>query len=179
MLDDIRAVEIDVFDQRPAMIAIEDDVLVFAERTTSFDYHADCVRRPNRRMRNVRRDEEGFALAHEMIDDAIPFANTHFDVAFHLIKIFFRVDQVKIVPRVRSLDYHHKKIAPIIEITITHRRLKLVPVFFDPMRSEERRVHLGAGWISLYFRLNRTRHKIRVFARRQSVNWGGVMRYFS
>ena len=49
-------------------------------------------------MGNVRRNEEGLALAHRIIDDLFPFADPDFDLALELIKIFFRIDQVKIIP---------------------------------------------------------------------------------
>jgi hypothetical protein len=67
-----------------------------------------------------------------MIDDPIALADPHFDVALQLVEVFFRIDEMKIVPRVRSLDHHHEKIAPVIKITIAHRRFELFPVFFDP-----------------------------------------------
>jgi len=133
MLDDVGAVEIDVFDQRPAIFTIENDVLVFSGRATSLDHNADRVRGTDRRMRNIRRNEEGFAFAHEVIDDAVAFADAHFDVAFELIKIFFRIDQMKIVPGIRALDHHHKKIAPVVKITVADRRFKSFPVLFDPL----------------------------------------------
>jgi hypothetical protein len=38
-------------------------------------------------MRNIRRNEKRFAFVHDVIDDAIAFANAHFDVAFELIEI--------------------------------------------------------------------------------------------
>src|SRR5439155_27308601 len=79
----------------------------------------------------------------EMIDDAIAFANTHFDVPLELVKIFFRIDQVKIISGIRTLDHHHKKIAPIIEVTIAHRRPKLFAIPFDPLLEVDRRLHGG------------------------------------
>ena len=132
MFDDVGAVEIDVFDQRAAIFTIENDVLVFSRRATSLDHNADRVRWTDRRMRNIRRNEEGFAFAHEMIDDAVAFADANFDIAFELIKIFFRVDQVKIVPSVRALDHHHEKIAAIIKIAIADRRFECFTILFDP-----------------------------------------------
>src|SRR5437764_661471 len=66
-------------------------------------------------MRNIRRDEKRFALAHNMIDNVIAFADSHFDVAFELIEILLRIDEMKIVPRIRPLDNHDEKIAPYIE----------------------------------------------------------------
>jgi len=132
MLDDIGAIKIDVFDHRPALFAIEDDVFVFSGRTASLDHHANSVRWTDRGVRNVGRNEESFPFAHEMVDDAVALPNPYFDVAFELIKIFLGIDQMKIVPRVRAFDYHHKKIATIVEIAIAHRRFELLAVFFDP-----------------------------------------------
>ena len=34
-----------------------------------------------------------------MIDDAIAFADTHLNIAFELIEVLFRVNEMKIVPR--------------------------------------------------------------------------------
>ena len=94
-------------------------------------------------MRDVGRNEERLSFTHEMIDDAIAFANTHFDVPLELVKIFFRIDQVKIIPGIRTLDHHHKKIAPIIEVTIAHRRPKLFTIPLDPLLEVDRRLHGG------------------------------------
>ena len=94
-----------------------------------------------RRVRHVRRNEERFTFAHEMIDDAVAFADAHFDVALELIKILLRIDQMKIVPRVRPLDDHDEKIAPIVKIAIADRRLKFVAVLFDPILEIDRRLH--------------------------------------
>src|SRR5207244_5515361 len=97
MLDDVGAVEIDVFDQRPAIFTIENDVLVFSRRATSLDHNADRVRWTDRRMRNIRRNEEGFAFAHELIDDGVAFAVANFDIAFELRKVLLRVDETTVV----------------------------------------------------------------------------------
>ena len=83
-------------------------------------------------MRNIGWDEERLSFAHQMIDDSIALADPHFDVALQLVEILFRIDEMKIVPRVGPLDHHHEKVAPAIEITIAHRRFELFPVFFDP-----------------------------------------------
>ena len=88
-----------------------------------------------------------------MIDDPVAFADAHFDVAFQLVKIFFRIDEMKIVPRVRALDHHHEKIAPIVKITVAHRRLEQVAVLFDPVLQIDRRLHGGRrrGFRQLWF----------------------------
>ena len=91
------------------------------------------VGRADRSVRNVRRDKEGFAFADGVIDDLVAFADAHFDVALELVEILFRIDLVKIVPRVWALDHHDKKIAPIIEVLVAHRRLEFIAVRFDPI----------------------------------------------
>ena len=83
-------------------------------------------------MRNIRRNEKRFALAHNMIDNVIAFADSHFDVAFELIEILLRIDKMKIVARVWTGDHHDKKITTVIKVLIAHRRLEEVPIFFNP-----------------------------------------------
>src|SRR5207302_6694017 len=92
MFDDIGAIEVDVVHYRPAVVAIEDHMLAFAGRATPLDDHADRVRRSHRRVRNIRRDEKCFTFAHQMIDNAVALADSHFDVALELITIFLRID---------------------------------------------------------------------------------------
>ena len=64
VLDDVAAIEIDVFDQRPAVFAIEDDVFVFAGRAAAFDHNAKRIGRPHWSMRDIRRDEKRLTFAH-------------------------------------------------------------------------------------------------------------------
>ena len=45
MLNDIRAIEVDVFHQCAAIFAVENDVFFFSGRAASLDHHADCIRR--------------------------------------------------------------------------------------------------------------------------------------
>ena len=146
MLDDVAAVEINVFHQRSTIVAIKYHVFVFSRRTAPLHHNANRVRRTDRRMRNVRRNKEGFAFANEMVDDTVALADAHFNVAFQLIKILFRVDQMKIVPRVRTFDHHHKKIAPIVEITIADRRFEFFAILFDPIFQIDRRLN-GASCV--------------------------------
>src|SRR5712692_9510147 len=49
--------------------------------------------------------------------------------------------EMKIVPRIRTLDDHDEKVAPVIKITVAHRRLELFPVLFDPVLQVNRRLH--------------------------------------
>src|SRR5947209_19951384 len=107
-------------------------MFVFARRTTPLDYDADGIRRPDWRVRNIGWNEKGFAFADKIIDNLVAFPNPDLDVAFELIKIFFRVDLVKIVPGVWALNYHHKKITSVVEIAIADRRFEFVAVRFDP-----------------------------------------------
>src|SRR6266567_6038856 len=141
VLNDVAAIEINVFHQRPAIIAIKNDVFSFARRAATLDYHAKRVRRANWSMRDIRRDEKRLAFAYEVIDDPVPLVDAHFDVALELVKILFRIDEMKIVPRIRTLDDHDEKVAPVVKITVAHRRLELFPVLFDPVLQVDRRLH--------------------------------------
>ena len=145
MLDDIGTIEIDVFDQGAAIVAIENDVLVFARRAAFFHDHTNGVRRANRRMRHIRWNEERFAFAHKMIDDLVAFADAHFDIALELIKILLRVDLVEIVSRVRALDNHHEKVPPVVEITIADWWFEFFAVRFDPIFQINRQLNGGCG----------------------------------
>src|SRR6267154_4558442 len=108
-------------------------MLVLARRPATLDYHSQSVRWTYRRVRNIRWNEERLPLTHEMVNNAVAFPNTHFNVPLELVKIFFRINQMKVVPGVRALDHHHKKIAPITKVTIAHRRLKVVATLLDPL----------------------------------------------
>jgi hypothetical protein len=145
MLDDVRAVKMDVFDQCSAIFAVENDVFFFSRRTAPLDNHTDRVRRPARRMRNIWWNEECFAFFDDVIHDAVAFASAHLNVALELVKVLLRIDKMKIVPRVWPLDDHHEKIPAIVKITIAHRRLKFVGVFFNPVLQVNRRLHSGHG----------------------------------
>ena len=132
MFNDIAAIEIDVFHQLPAIVTIEDDVFVFTRRPATLDHHTNRVRRPDRRVRNIGRNKKRFPFPYEMIHNAIALVDAHLDVAFELVEIFLRIDEMKIVPRVRTLDHHHEKIAAIIEVAVAHRRFEFVAVLFNP-----------------------------------------------
>src|SRR5207302_7790778 len=107
-------------------------MLLLAGRPAALDDDTQRIGRPDRRVRNIRRNEKRFPLAHEMIDDPFAFTDAHFDVALELVEIFFGIDQVKIVPCVWAGDDHYEKIAAIVEITVADRRLEQMPVLFDP-----------------------------------------------
>ena len=133
MIDDVFAIEVDVFHQCATILAVENDVLLFARRAAPFHYQPDRVRRALRRMWHARWNEERFALANNVINNAIAFTDPHFDVALELVEILFRIRQMKIIPRVRSFDYHHKKIPAVVKIPVTHGRFELIGVVFDPV----------------------------------------------
>jgi hypothetical protein len=120
-------------------------MFMLARWTTPLDYHAQRVGRTHWRVRNVWRNEKRFALAHEMIDDAVAFTDAHFDVALQLVEILFRIDEMKIVSRVWAFDDHHKEIAAVVEITVAHWRLEQMAIFFDPLVQINRRLHRGRG----------------------------------
>src|SRR5438132_5041264 len=63
MLNDVRAIKMDVFHQCPAIFAIENDVFFFSGWPPPLDDHTDRARRPLRRMRHIWRDKEGFAFS--------------------------------------------------------------------------------------------------------------------
>ena len=145
MLDDVCAVEVNIFYQRAAIFAVKNDVLLLTGWATTLDHHADGVWRPLRGVRDIRRDEERLTFAHDVIDNAVALANAHFDVALQLIEIFFRIDEMKIVSGVRAFDHHDKKIAAIVEIAVTHRWLEQMSVLFDPIIEINRWLHRRRG----------------------------------
>ena len=74
MIDNVGAIEVDILDKRTAIVAIKDYMFVLARRTAAFNHNADCVRRPDGRMRHIRWNEERFAFANQMIDDLVAFS---------------------------------------------------------------------------------------------------------
>ena len=132
MLHDVAAIEIDVFHQRPALIAVEDDMLMFPRGTPAFHDDANRVRRANRGVDDVRRNEESFPLPNQVINNAVSLPDADFDVALELVKIFLRIDLVKVVPGVWAFDHHDEKIPAIVKVTVADRRLEEVAVFLDP-----------------------------------------------
>src|SRR5437764_12574576 len=97
-------------------------MLLLAGRTAALDDDTERIGRPDRRVRNIRRNEKRFPLAHEMIHDPFAFTDAPFDVALALVEIFFGIDQVKIVPCVWAGAHHPEKIAAIIKITVADKR---------------------------------------------------------
>src|SRR4029077_1684699 len=93
------------------------------------------------RVRHIGRNEKRFALADNVINDAVAFADSHLNVAFELIEILFRIDQMKIVPRVGAFDDHHEKISAIIKIPVAYWRLEFLSILFNPLLYVNRRLH--------------------------------------
>src|SRR5439155_13217024 len=91
VVDDVFAIEVDVFHQSAAIFAVENDVLFLTGRAAALATYPDRVRRPLRRMRHVRRNEERPALMDNVINDAVTFADPNFDVAFELVEILFGI----------------------------------------------------------------------------------------
>src|SRR5438309_1993672 len=116
-------------------------MFVLARRSATLNYHSQSVRRTYRRVRNIRRNEERLPLTHEMVNNAVAFPNTHLNIPLELVKIFFGINQMKVVPGIRALDHHHKKIATIIEVTIAHRRLNFFAILLDRLIELDRRLH--------------------------------------
>jgi len=132
VLDDIAAIEIDVFHDRPAIVTVEDDMFVFPRRTAAFDDDPNRVRRTNGRVRDVRRNKKRFPLVNQVIHDLVVLPDADFDVAFELIKIFLGIDQMKVVPGVWPLDHHDEKVAAIVKVTVADRWFEEMAVFLDP-----------------------------------------------
>jgi hypothetical protein len=143
MVDDVFAIEVDVFHQRSTIFAVEDDVFLFTRRPAPLHNQANGVWRSLGRVRHIRRNEKGFALVDNVINDAIAFADTHLNVAFELIEVLFRINEVKIVPRVGAFDDHHKKISAIVKIPVAYWRLKFLSILFNPLLYVNRRLHSG------------------------------------
>ena len=57
MLDDVSAIELDVFHERLAIWAVEDDMLFLAGRTAALDHYAQSVGWPHGSMDDVGRNK--------------------------------------------------------------------------------------------------------------------------
>src|SRR5438477_11652455 len=93
-------------------------MLVLARWPATLDNDSQSVRRTDRRVRNVRRNEERLPLTHEMVNTAVAFPNTHLDVPLELVIIFFRIDQMKVVPGIGAVDHHWKKFVSFLDVPI-------------------------------------------------------------
>jgi len=160
MVDDVFAIEVDVFHQCSTIFAVEDDVFLFTRRPAPLHNQANSVWRTLGRVRHIRRNEKRFALVDNVINDAIAFADTHFNVAFELIEILFRIDQMKIVPRVGAFDDHHEKISAIIKIPVAYWRLEFLSILFNPLLNVNRRLHSGHRHERISARVKRQTHAV-------------------
>jgi len=145
VVDDIGAIEVDVFNQGPAIVAVENDVLMFTGGPPSLDDQTHRVRRAHRGVRNIWRNEESLPFPDQMIDDLVALADADFDVAFELIKVLLGVHLMKIVPRVRALNDHDKKIASVVKVTVADRGFEFLSVFLDPTSEINRRLNRRRG----------------------------------
>lgn len=106
---------------------------MFTRRAPALDHDTQCIRWADRGVWDIWRDEEGFPFSDEIIDDPFTFADPDLDIAFQLIKIFFRIDAVKVVSCVRSLDDHDKEIPAVVEVAVAYRRFEEMAILFDPL----------------------------------------------
>jgi hypothetical protein len=143
MVDNVFAIEVDVFHQRSTIFTVKNDVLLFTRRTAPLYNQANRVWRALGRVRHIRRNEKRFALADNVINDAVAFADSHLNVAFELVEVLFRINEVKIIPRVGPFNDHHKKIAAVVKIPVAYGRLKFVSILFNPLLYVNRRLHSG------------------------------------
>jgi hypothetical protein len=155
MVDDVFAIEVDVFHQRSTIFTVENNVLLFTRRTSPLHNQANRLWRTLGRVRHIRRNEKRFALADNVINYAVAFADTHLDVAFELIEILFRINEVKIIPRVGAFYNHHKKIPAIVKVPVAYGRLKFVSIFFNPLLYVDRRLHSGHRYERISTRVKR------------------------
>jgi hypothetical protein len=125
---------------------------VLTRRPPPFDHDADRVRRTDRRVRDIGWNKKRFPFADQVIDDLVAFADAHFDVALELVKIFFRIDQMEIVPGIRTFDDHDEEIAPIVEVAIADWRLEEIAIRFDPIVDIDRWQYLCRGAAADWFR---------------------------
>src|SRR6476660_3620518 len=141
MVDDVFAIEVDVFHRCSTIFTVKDDVLLFTRRTTPLYNQPNRVWRALGRVRHIRRNEKRFALADNVIDDAVAVADTHLNIPFELIEVLFRINEMKIVPRVGAFDDHYKKIPAVIKIPVAYWRLKFLSILFNPLLYINRRLH--------------------------------------
>ena len=74
MVDNISAIEMDVFHERSAILAVENEHVPFPRGGWAALHHqTNRVGRPLRRVWHIWRNEKRLALADNVINDAIPF----------------------------------------------------------------------------------------------------------
>jgi hypothetical protein len=97
---------------------------------------------------HIRRNEKRFPFVHHVVDYPIPFPNSDLNVAFQLVKVLLRIDQMEIVAGIRPFDDHDEKIATIVKVLIAHRRLEFVSILLNPALKMNWRLHgrWGVAW---------------------------------
>ena len=141
MLDDVLAHKDFVIDQLFALLAEEHQVLRLILRATAFNHHAQRVWTALRTVRDVRRNEEGFALADRNIADSVDVADANGDIALQLNEELFTVGHVEIIAGIGPSDDHHKEIFATVQVLIADWRLHHVPVLSDPLHQRNGACH--------------------------------------
>ena len=133
MLHDVFAHKDFVIDQFFALLAEEHQVLRLSLWSATFNHHSQRVWTALRTVRDVRRNEEGFALADRNIADSVDVADANGDIALQLNEELFTVGHVEIIAGIGPSDDHHKEIFAAVQVLVTDRRLHHVPVLSDPL----------------------------------------------
>ena len=81
MLDDVCAVEVDIFNHCATILAVKNNVLFFSRWPAALDHDTNCIRRALGGMRHIRWDEKCFAFSDDVVHGAVAFADTHLDIA--------------------------------------------------------------------------------------------------
>src|SRR5690606_35862313 len=91
-------------------------------------------RRPLRRVRHVRRQQEDLALADR--DRPVLAVLDHLElyVALELVEELLALVEVVVLPRVRTADHHDDEVlvAVLEDLRVADRRLEEAPVLVDP-----------------------------------------------
>ena len=133
MLDDVFAHKDFVIDQFFALLAEEHQVLRLSLWSATFNHHAQRVWTALRTVRDVRRNEEGFALADRNIADSVDVADANGDIALQLNEELFAVGHMEIIAGIGTSDDHHKEIFAAVQVLVADRRLHHVTVLGDPL----------------------------------------------
>src|SRR6476620_9119461 len=141
MVNDVFTIEVDVFHQCSTIFAVKNYMLLFTRRTAPRYNQPNRVWRALGRVGHIRWNEKRFALVDNVIDDAVAFADTHLNVPFELVEVLFRINEMKIVPRVGAFDDHHKKIPAVVKIPVAYWLLKFLCILFNPLLYINRRLH--------------------------------------
>ena len=152
MLHDVLAHKDFVIDQFFALLAEEHQVLRLSLWSATFNHHAQRVWTALRAVRDIRRNENGFALADRNITDSVDVADANGDIALQLNEELFTVGHVEIIAGVWASDDHHKEIFAAVQVLVTDRRVHHVPVVGDPLHqgdgTSSRTVNIESGGIT-------------------------------